>query len=208
MLGIIGKKLGMSQLFEQNGDLIPVSIVEAGPCRVVQVKTPEKDGYSAVQLGFQIKTAKHTKKPEAGHFKAANSEPYRYLAEIRDFESDYAKVGEIVTVALFNIGQRVKVSGISKGKGFQGVVKRHGFKGGPKTHGQSDRLRAPGSIGASAYPSRVIKGMKMGGRMGGDNHTVSGLTIIKINPENNLLYIKGAIPGARNGLVTIRRQGR
>jgi large subunit ribosomal protein L3 len=208
MVGIIGKKLGMSQIFEQNGDLIPVSIVEAGPCRVIQVKTPDKDGYAAVQLGFQPKTAKHTTKPEAGHFKATNSEPYRYLTEIRDFKDDSTKVGEMVTVALFNVGQRVKVSGISKGKGFQGVVRRHGFKGGPKTHGESDRLRAPGSIGASAYPSRVIKGMKMGGRMGGDNHTVSGLTIIKIDPDNNLLYIKGAIPGARNGLVTIRRQER
>lgn len=208
MLGIIGKKLGMSQVFEQNGDLIPVSIVEAGPCQIVQVKTLEKDGYSAVQLGFQTKTAKHVNKPEAGHFKAAKSEPYRFLTEIRDFESDYAKVGEMITVSLFNVGQRVKVSGVTKGKGFQGVVRRHGFKGGPKTHGQSDRLRAPGSIGASAYPSRVIKGMKMGGRMGGDNHTVNRLTIIKIDHENNLLYIKGAIPGARNGLVTIRRQER
>jgi len=208
MLGIIGKKLGMSQVFEQNGDLIPVTIVEAGPCQVVQVKTPEKEGYSAVQLGFEKKPEKRANKPELGHFKAANTEPYRHLSEIRDFESDHLKVGESITVNLFKVGDKVKVSGITKGKGFQGVVKRYNFKGGPKTHGQSDRHRAPGSIGASAYPSHVIKGMKMPGRMGGDNKTVRGLSIIKIDPDNNLLYIKGAVPGARNGIVTIRRQER
>ncbi len=208
MLGIIGKKLGMSQVFEQNGDLIPVTIVEAGPCQVVQVKTPEKEGYSAVQLGFEKKPEKRANKPELGHFKAANTEPYRHLSELRDFESDHLKVGESITVNLFKVGDKVKVSGITKGKGFQGVVKRYNFKGGPKTHGQSDRHRAPGSIGASAYPSHVIKGMKMPGRMGGDNKTVRGLSIIKIDPDNNLLYIKGAVPGARNGIVTIRRQER
>ena len=208
MLGIIGKKLGMSQVFEQNGDLIPVTIVEAGPCQVVQVKTPEKEGYSAVQLGFEKKPEKRANKPELGHFKAANTEPYRHLSELRDFESDHLKVGESITVNLFKVGDKVKVSGVTKGKGFQGVVKRYNFKGGPKTHGQSDRHRAPGSIGASAYPSHVIKGMKMPGRMGGDNKTVRGLSIIKIDPDNNLLYIKGAVPGARNGIVTIRRQER
>jgi len=208
MLGIIGKKLGMSQVFEQNGNLIPVTIVEAGPCQVVQVKTPGKDGYSAVQLGFEKQPEKRANKPELGHFKAANTEPYRHLSEIRDFESDHLKVGELITVNLFKVGDKVKVSGITKGKGFQGVVKRYNFKGGPKTHGQSDRHRAPGSIGASAYPSHVIKGMKMPGRMGGDNKTVRGLSIIKIDPDNNLLYIKGAVPGAKNGIVTIRRQER
>lgn len=208
MLGIIGKKLGMSQVFRKNGDLIPVTIVEAGPCQVVQVKTPEKDGYLAVQLGFEKKPEKRASKPEIGHFKAANTEPYRHLSEIRDFESDNLKVGESITVNLFKVGDEVKVSGITIGKGFQGVVKRYNFKGGPKTHGQSDRHRAPGSIGASAYPSHVIKGMKMPGRMGGNNKTVRGLSIIKIDPDNNLLYIKGAVPGAKNGIVTIRRQER
>ncbi|HCK98803.1 MAG TPA: 50S ribosomal protein L3 [Candidatus Marinimicrobia bacterium] len=208
MLGIIGKKIGMSQVFEKNGDLFPVTIVEAGPCPVVQVKTPDKDGYSAVQLGFEKKSEKHTKKPEFGHFKVAKTEPYRHLSEIRDFEPDHSKIGELITADMFKVGDKVKVSGVSKGKGFQGVVKRYNFRGGPKTHGQSDRFRAPGSIGASAYPSRVIKGMRMPGRMGNDNKTILGLTIVKIDPENNLLYIKGAVPGGKNGIVTIRRQER
>lgn len=208
MLGIIGKKIGMSQVFEQNGNLIPVTVVEAGPCQVVQVKTPKKDGYSAVQLGFEVKPEKRVNKPMLGHFKAASTEPYRFLSEIKDFEGETSKPGDMVTVDLFKIGDTVKVSGVTKGKGFQGVVKRHNFKGGPKSHGQSDRHRAPGSIGASAYPSRVIKGMKMAGRMGGDNKTVRGLSIVKIDTENNLLYIKGAVPGTRNSIVTIRRQER
>lgn len=208
MFGIIGKKIGMSQVFEQNGNMVPVTVVEAGPCQIVQVKTPEKDGYSAVQLGFEKKPEKRVSKPMLGHFKSASAEPYRFLSEIRDFESEKSKIGDIISVDLFKIGDMVKVSGVTKGKGFQGVVKRYNFKGGPKTHGQSDRLRAPGSIGASAYPSRVIKGMKMAGRMGGDNKTVRGLSIVKIDKENNLLYIKGAVPGAQNGIVTIRRQER
>jgi len=208
MFGIIGKKIGMSQVFEQNGNMVPVTVVEAGPCQIVQVKTPKKDGYSAVQLGFEKKPEKRVSKPMLGHFKAASAEPYRFLAEIRDFESEKSKLGDIISVDLFKIGDMVKVSGVTKGKGFQGVVKRYNFKGGPKTHGQSDRLRAPGSIGASAYPSHVIKGMKMAGRMGGDNKTVRGLSIVKIDKENNLLYIKGAVPGAQNGIVTIRRQER
>ncbi len=208
MLGIIGKKIGMSQVFVENGNIIPVTVVEAGPCQVIQVKTPEKDGYSAIQLGFEKKPEKRINKPALGRFKAAKAEPYRFLSEIRDFEAEHSKIGETITVELFNVGDTVKVSGVSKGKGFQGVVKRYNFRGGPKTHGQSDRFRSPGSIGASAYPSRVIKGMKMAGRMGGDNKTIRGLSIVKIDAENNLLYIKGAVPGARNGIVTVRRQER
>lgn len=206
MIGIIGKKLGMSQIFKETGEVIPVTIVEAGPCPVIQVKTEKKDGYFAVQLGFGKKVERLTKKPEMGRFKSINTEPVRYLAEIRDFDAKAVKVGEKVTVDLFKDGDNVKVTGISKGKGFQGVVRRHNFRGGPATHGQSDRQRAPGSIGASSYPSRVIKGLKMAGRMGGTQTTMRNLKIVKIDRENNLLYIKGAIPGAKNGIVTIRRQ--
>lgn len=206
MRGIIGKKIGMSQVFEPNGDMLPVTVIEAGPCQIVQVKTPEKDGYSAVQLGFEKKPEKRVNKPLLGHFKAAKTEPYRVLSEIRDFNEEGTKAGDMVTVDIFKVGEEVKITGVTKGKGFQGVVKRHNFQGGPKTHGQSDRYRSPGSIGASAYPSRVIKGLKMAGRMGGKRHTVRGLSIVKIDAENNLLFIKGAVPGARNSYVTIRRQ--
>lgn len=207
MIGIIGKKIGMSQIFQEDGKVVPVTIIEAGPCQVIQVKTPEKCGYSAVQIGFEEKPERKVNKPELGHFKSAKVDrPYRYLREFRDFGPEYEKVGEKVTVELFKEGGKVKVTGATKGKGFQGVVKRYNFSGGPKTHGQSDRYRAPGSIGASAYPSRVIKGLKMAGRMGGKRKTISGLRIIKIDKENNLLYIQGAVPGARNSIVTIRAQ--
>ncbi|MCK4295661.1 MAG: 50S ribosomal protein L3 [Candidatus Marinimicrobia bacterium] len=206
MLGIIGKKIGMSQIFRESGEAIPVSIIEAGPCQVIQVKTSKKDGYSAVQVGFGEKPDRLTNKPEMGHFKSAKVKPYKYLEEFREFKVDYCKVGKKITVDLFKEGDSVKVTGISIGKGFQGVVKRYNFAGGPKTHGQSDRLRAGGSIGASAYPSRVIRGVKMPGRMGGKRITTRGLQVIKIDHKNNLLYIKGAITGPRNGIVTIRRQ--
>jgi len=206
MIAINGKKIGMSQVFLESGEVRPVSIIEAGPCQVVQVKTDKKEGYSSVQVGFEVKPERLVKKPEKGHFDKAGTPSFRHLKEIRDFEADYCKVGEPLTVELFKVGDMVKVTGVTKGKGFQGVVKRHGFHGGPKTHGQSDRLRAPGSIGASAYPSRVIKGMRMPGRMGGDSKTVRGLTIVKIDAVNNLLYVKGAVPGAINSIVTIRRQ--
>jgi len=200
MLGIIGEKIGMSQIFKENGEAIPVSIVEAGPCQVVQVKMPKKEGYSAIQLGFIEKPEHLTNKAEKGHFKSAKVKPYKYLEEFREFEADYCKVGEKITVDLFKEGDSIKVTGISIGKGFQGVVKRYNFRGGPKTHGQSDRIRAGGSIGASAYPSRVIKGVKMPGRMGGKRVTTRGLRVIKIDRKNNLLYIKGAIPGPRSAL--------
>lgn len=207
MVGIIGKKIGMNQIFREDGESVPVSIVEAGPCVVTQVKTPEKDGYSAVQLGFMKKSDRRLNKPERGHFKAAKVDPYSWLYEFRDFLPEYSSVGKEIVVDIFKEGDRVKVRGISKGKGFQGVVKRYGFKGGPSTHGQSDRARSPGSIGASAYPSRVIKGMKMAGRMGGEITTTMNLQIVKIDRDNNILYIKGAIPGARNSVVTVRRMG-
>jgi len=206
MVGILGKKLGMTQIFSEDGLAIPVTIVEAGPCKVVQVKTLENDGYSAVQLGFEKKPERLVNKPMMGHFRKHKVEPFRFLREFRDFPEEYCEVGKEVTVEVFEEGSIVKVTGISKGKGFQGVVKRHGFGGGPRTHGQSDRLRAPGSIGASAFPSRVIKGLRMAGRMGGEQVTVKGLTIVKIDKENNLLFIKGAVPGARNSLLIIRRQ--
>jgi len=208
MIGIIGKKIGMSQIFKENGEIIPVTVITAGPCKVVQVKTQEKDGYMSIQLGFEEGKERLMNKPDLGRFKKANLSPLKHLIEIRDFDAKYCQVGETVTVSVFNPGDSIKVTGTSKGKGFQGVVRRHNFKGGPKTHGQSDRLRAPGSIGASAYPSHVIKGVRMAGRLGGKRCTVNNLTIVKIDPDNNLLYIKGAVPGSKNGVVTIRRQER
>lgn len=208
MIGIIGKKIGMSQIFKENGEIIPVTVIAAGPCKVVQVKTPEKDGYTSIQLGFEEAKERLMNKPDLGIFKKTNLSPLKHLIEIRDFDAKYCQVGETVTVSVFNPGDSIKVTGTSKGKGFQGVVRRHNFNGGPKTHGQSDRMRAPGSIGASAYPSHVIKGVRMAGRLGGKRCTVNNLTIVKIDPENNLLYIKGAVPGSKNGVVTIRRQER
>lgn len=205
MTGIIGKKIGMSQIFKENGELVPVTVIAAGPCKVVQVKTEEKNGYTSIQLGFIEAKEQLMTKPELGVFKKANLTPLKHLVEIRDFDPKYCQVGETVTVAAFNPGDTIKVTGVSKGKGFQGVVRRHNFSGGPKTHGQSDRLRAPGSIGASAYPSHVIKGVRMAGRLGGKRCTVNNLTVVKIDPDNNLLYVKGAVPGSKNSILTIRR---
>ena len=206
MLGILGKKIGMSQVFAEDGKLIPVTIVEAGPCKVVQVKTTETDGYNAAQLGFEEKPERLLIKPEKGHFEKNKTGYYRTLVEIRDADADLMKSGYEVTVEKFNKGDLLKVTGTTKGKGFQGVMKRHGFAGGQKTHGQKDRLRAPGSIGQSSDPSRVIKGMRMPGRAGGNRKTISNLEVVKIDVDNNLLYIKGAVPGARNGILTIRKQ--
>jgi len=205
-LGILGKKIGMTQIFTEDGQAVPVTVIEAGPCKVVQVKTKENDGYDAVQLGFEHKKERLVNKPLLGHFKKAGVVPFQYLREFRDFDNEYCEPGKEVTVDVFTEGDIIKVTGTTKGKGFQGVVRRHGFGGGPRTHGQSDRTRAPGSIGASSFPSRVIKGLRMAGRMGGKKVTVKGLTILKIDKENNLLFVKGSIPGPRNGLVIIRRQ--
>jgi large subunit ribosomal protein L3 len=202
--GIIGKKVGMTQVFAEDGALVPVTVIQAGPCLVVQKKTAEKDGYDAVQVGLVEKISsgwvlKHA--AERGHFEKAGIPPVRTLAEF-DYSGE-ANVGDRVQVDVFKPGDSIDVVAKSKGKGFQGVVKRHGFAGGRATHGSMFH-RAPGSIGASAFPSRVMKGMRMGGRMGGDQVTVKNLRVAKIDVENNLLYVRGAVPGGRNGLVVVR----
>ena len=205
MPGLIGKKIGMTSVFSADGKNIPCTVIEAGPCVVTQIKTVEKDGYEAVQLGFSEKTEKHTTKPEAGLFKKANVAPQSHLVEFKGFEGDL-KLGDVITVDLFADTMWADVIGTSKGHGFQGVVKRHGFGGvGQSTHGQHNRARKPGSIGACSYPAKVFKGMRMGGRMGGDRVTVQNLEIIKVIPENNLLLIKGSVPGAKGSIVIVNK---
>ncbi|ALM07884.1 MULTISPECIES: 50S ribosomal protein L3 [Sediminicola] len=205
MSGLIGRKIGMTSIFDENGKNIPCTVIEAGPCVVTQVRTLEVDGYSSLQLGFDDKAEKRANKAEMGHFKKAGSTPKKKVVEFRDFEGDY-KLGDTLGVDLFVEGEFVDVIGTSKGKGFQGVVKRHGFAGvGQATHGQHNRLRAPGSIGAASYPARVFKGMKMAGRMGNDRVTVENLRVVKIVPEKNLIVIKGAVPGHKNAYVTIQK---
>ena len=205
MSGIIGKKIGMTSLFSEEGKNIPCTVIQAGPCSVLQVRTEEVDGYVAVQLGFDDKSEKNVGKALAGHFKKAGSAPKAKLVEFHDGFAD-AKVGEEVKVDLFIEGEYVDVTGTSKGKGFQGVVKRHGFGGVMQaTHGQHNRLRAPGSIGAGSDPSRVFKGMRMAGRMGGKQVTVQNLQVLKVDQEQNLLVVKGAVPGAKNSYVIIRK---
>lgn len=205
MSGIIGKKIGMTSLFNEEGKNIPCTVIQAGPCSILQVRTLENDGYKAVQLGFDDKSEKNVGKALAGHFKKAGSAPKAKLVEFHDGFED-AKVGEEVNVQLFIEGEYVDVTGTSKGKGFQGVVKRHGFGGVMQaTHGQHNRLRAPGSIGAGSDPSRVFKGMRMAGRMGGKQVTVQNLQVLKVDQEQNLLVVKGAVPGAKNSYVIIRK---
>ena len=205
MSGLIGKKVGMTSIFDDNGKNIPCTVIEAGPCVVTQVRTEEVDGYNALQLGFDDKAEKRANKAELGHFKKAGSSTKKKVVEFRDFEGDY-KLGETVGVDVFVEGEFVDVSATSKGKGFQGVVKRHGFAGvGQATHGQHNRLRAPGSIGAASYPSRVFKGMKMAGRMGGSKVTVQNLRVLKIVPEKNLLVLTGCVPGHKYAYVTIEK---
>jgi len=200
--GILGRKLGMSQVFDpESGVMTPVTVIEAGPCPVVQVKTAETDGYDAVQLAFEEVSERKLSKAEVGHLKKAGFGPYRHVVELRG-ESGLA-VGETVTVEAFEPGDRIKVSGVSIGKGYQGTIKRHGFTRGPVSHG-SHNVRKPGSIGASAYPSRVFKGMRMSGRMGGTRVTQPGLVVHEVDPERNLLLVKGSIPGPASGLVEIR----
>jgi len=204
MQGILGKKRGMTQVFDDTGLVVPVTIIEAGPCFVTQIKTKETDGYNSVQISFMDKKEKRTTMPLKGHFEKAKTSPKKVVREFRFSDQPELELGTEITVARFKAGDTVTVSGVSKGKGFQGVVKRYNFAGGPKTHGQSDRLRAPGSIGQSSYPSRVFKGMKMGGRMGNDRITLKNVVVVKVDTENNLMFLKGAIPGAKNAIVEIK----
>ncbi|MDO8550533.1 MAG: 50S ribosomal protein L3 [Ignavibacteria bacterium] len=204
MSGLIGRKIGMSNIFNSLGELVPVTVIHAGPCKVVSVRTKEKDGYEALQLGFGEKKEKKVSKPVSGQFKKNNLSPSLVLKEFKFPSAVEFKIGDEVKVDLFKEGERIKVRGVSKGKGFQGVMKRHNFSGvGGTTHGQSDRLRAPGSVGASSYPSRIFKGQRMAGRTGHSNVTVSNLRVVKIVPEENLILVKGAIPGAINSIVEL-----
>lgn len=205
MSGLIGRKIGMTSIFDENGKNIPCTVIEAGPCVVTQVRTKEVDGYEAYQLGFDDAKEKNATKAAMGHFKKANTSVKKKVVEIQDFNETY-NLGDVITVDLFQEGEYVDVQGTSKGKGFQGVVKRHGFGGvGQVTHGQHNRLRAPGSIGASSYPSRVFKGMRMAGRMGGEKVTVQNLVVLKVVADKNLLVVKGAVPGHRNSYVIIQK---
>jgi len=199
--GIIGKKIGMSQVFSDSGKVEAVTVIEAGPCLVTQIKTADKEGYNAVQLGFS--NAKKLNKAEQGHLKELGK--LKKLREFRVDDTAEMKVGDQVDVSQFKTGDVVNVTGVSKGKGFSGVVKRHGFHGGPKTHGQTDRHRAPGAIGATTSPGRVLKGMRMAGHMGAERVTQKGLTVYKTDPEHNLLLVQGAVPGAKNGLLLISK---
>ena len=205
MSGLIGKKIGMTSIFDENGKNMPCTVIEVGPCVVTQVRTEEIDGYNAIQLGFDDKTEKNATKADLGHAKKAGTSVKRKVAEFQGFDEEY-KLGDTITVEHFTEGEFVDVAGTSKGKGFQGVVKRHGFAGvGQATHGQHNRLRAPGSIGAASYPARVFKGMKMAGRMGGNTVKVQNLRVLKVVAEKNLLVVKGAVPGHKNAYVTIQK---
>ncbi|HHT21717.1 MAG TPA: 50S ribosomal protein L3 [Bacteroidales bacterium] len=203
MPGLIGKKIGMTSVFSADGKNLPCTVIETGPCVVTQIKTLEKDGYEAVQFGFLEKSEKHTNKAEAGHFKAAGVAPQRHLVEFKGAEREF-KLGEVITVDnMFEENIYVDVVGTSKGKGFQGVVKRHGFGGSERTHGQQSQLRSAGSLGASSWPSRVMKGKKMAGRTGGERVTIQNLLVLKVIPEQNLLVVKGSVPGAKGSTVII-----
>jgi len=206
MKGILGKKVGMTQIFSERGEAIPVTVIEAGPCFVAQIKTVEQDGYSAVQLGFEETKPARLTQPQLKHLQKSNLPALRHLRELRVTDDELAafEEGQTLTVDIFEEGELVDVTGTSKGRGFAGVVKRYGFGGGPKTHGQSDRQRAPGSVGACTTPGRVFKGKRMPGRMGGERVTTQGLKIVLVDPERNLLALKGAVPGSKNGLLLIR----
>ncbi|MEG1748140.1 MAG: 50S ribosomal protein L3 [Tannerellaceae bacterium] len=205
MPGLLGKKIGMTSVFSAEGKNLPCTVIEVGPCVVTQIKTIEKDGYEAVQLGFQEKKEKHTTQPLMGHFKKAGVAPQRHLAEFKSFETPH-NLGDVITVDYLENAGFVDVIGTSKGKGFQGVVKRHGFGGvGQATHGQHNRLRAPGGIGACSYPAKVFKGMRMAGQMGNERVTVQNLQVIKVMPEHNLLLVKGSVPGAKGSILLIEK---
>ena len=203
MKGIIGKKVGMTQIFDENGLVIPVTVIQAGPCYVTQVRTEERDGYVAVQLGYETVKPNRLTKGQLGHLQRNNLPPLRYLREFRVKEVD-VKEGDTITVDVFKEGDLVDVVGVSKGRGFAGTIKRHGFKRQPKTHGQSDRERAPGSIGATSTPGRVFKGQRMAGRMGNQRVTIQNLRVVMVDPERNLLAVKGSVPGAKGGIVIVK----
>lgn len=205
MPGLIGKKIGMTSIFDKDGKNIPCTVIQAGPCTITQVKTMETDGYTAVQLAFDDKKEKNTPKAEQGHFAKANTTPKKRVIELKGFVKDW-KPGDVITVDYFHDDTWLDVSGISKGKGFQGVVKRYNFAGvNDATHGQHNRLRAPGSLGASSYPSRVFKGMRMGGQTGNKKVKILNLRVMKIVPENNLLILKGSVPGSNGSYLIIEK---
>lgn len=204
MPGMLGKKIGMTSIFNSDGDSIPVTVIKADPCKVISIRNKQKDGYDAIQIGFGEKKEKNVTKPVLGHFKKNEQSPALKVSEFKGFDVDKFKVGDEIKVDMFEEGEVIKVRGKSKGKGFQGVMKRHGFGGvGGTTHGQSDRLRAPGSIGASSYPSRVFKGQRMAGRKGNSNVTIRNLVVVKIINDENLLLVKGAVPGANNSIIEL-----
>jgi len=207
MPGLLGKKIGMTSIFDAEGEMIPVTVIKVDPCKVVNIRTAEKDGYEAVQLGFGERKEKHLNKPLQGYFKKNNITPAFKLKEYKGFETAEMKIGDEIKVDIFKEGERIKVKGKSIGKGFQGVMKRHGFGGvGGTTHGQSDRLRAPGSIGASSYPSRVFKGQRMAGRTGNSSITTSNLKVVKIVSEENILMVRGSVPGPANSIVELLKK--
>ncbi len=205
MKTLFGKKVGMTRIFDDAGNMVPVTVVKADPHTVLDTRTREKHGYDAIRVAFGDIRKKLVNKPAEGQFKKAGVEPMRHVRELRIGEGDEYNIGDKLSVDIFTPGDKVKVTGISKGLGFQGTVRRHGFGGGPKTHGQSDRLRAPGSIGQSSYPSRVLKGMRMAGHMGNEKVTVKNLRITAVEPEHNLLLIRGAVPGKPGGLLRIEK---
>lgn len=204
MKGLIGKKLGMTQMYTERGEVVPVTLIEAGPCHVVQRKTVENDGYSAIQLGFGSVRERKLSKAEVGHARKGGAPLVRHLREFRVGKDEEYQPGQTLTVSIFSTGDRVDVIGTSKGRGFAGGVKRHGFHGGPKTHGQSDRHRAPGSIGATTTPGRVLKGVRMAGHMGDARTTVAGMEVVFVDPERHIIGVRGAVPGAKDGLVVIK----
>lgn len=206
MQGLIGKKVGMTSIFDENGKNVPCTVLQAGPCVVTQIKTVEKDGYFAVQLGFEDKKEKHSTKAEMGHFKKANTAPKRKVIEFTGFDEGQCNVGDVLTAELFGTDSIVDVRGWSKGKGFQGVVKRHGFGGvGGQTHGQHNRGRAPGSLGASSFPSRVLPGMRMAGRTGGNQVMAMDMKVVRLMADDNILIVKGSVPGPKGGYVIITK---
>ena len=206
MSGLIGKKLGMTRIFDERGNSVPVTVIETGPCYVTEIRTAGKHGYDAIQLGFVDKLQKQVIKPEAGHFAKANVKPQRFVREFRGFKNtSELKLGDVVKADIFKAGDKIKIVGVSKGKGFQGVVKRHHFGGGSVTHGQSDRMRAPGSMGGSSYPSRVWKGMRMAGQMGNARVSIRNMKIIKVDVDNNIVMVSGGVPGARNGILILSK---